>query len=240
MSSSSDTTVDQCDETMRFFQYAHDPRNSFRGTIKFRLENQGDLIIRTVRVSSDSSRTISVFDGDPPDKSVDCSVSMPSSVFLDVYSGEKHPLPLIMNGTIRVHNWGHRLLKNFCTAFDFSTENWDAFYEYESRRLSANLEEKSTFPEETDPAMAHPNLPPAYWWRTRFGMASLALWSHAAQPCFPAECGGGEQISRSLAKNRPPFEMLTLFRPLHSFWRSPRPHTLLRAVPGIRKALLLA
>lgn len=180
MASSGETafadTVAKCDEVMSFFRFAHDTESSFRGTVCFELSTEcGRTITRTVRVQD--SHYVQLYNGTPQDGNIDCKCSMPFSIFTKVYWGEVHPIPLLMDGTIRIHGWTHGpVLKRFSTAFDFSPEAWDKFYAHQAAEKTVVSSMSTSIPSthsssssSTSPAInsSSPTTVASHWFPTR-------------------------------------------------------------------------
>ncbi|MES1920197.1 hypothetical protein MHBO_001893 [Bonamia ostreae] len=124
--------VEKLNETMRFFDFAYTKQSSFSGTLCFEIRTKDDQILtRTVRING-PKRTINIYEDRPKDIEIDCDLELSLETFLELYSG-KHPLPYLINGSVRIENvWSKRsVISGFSRCFNFESENWDKFYQQE-------------------------------------------------------------------------------------------------------------
>jgi putative sterol carrier protein len=101
---------------------------SYAGTVQFKIGYpDGSHAARSVRVVEDQ---VEVFNGNPPDGDVTCTVSLDRDTFFKVYMNEVSPGQAIFAGQMSVSNFAYRSLKNFGLSFDTSSVAWEKFYEY--------------------------------------------------------------------------------------------------------------
>merc|ERR1711991_204523 len=124
--------IESFNEMMRFLKFSYLQKSSFDGTLCFEvIAKNGQTLIRTVNIDG-NKRKIQIFENRPEHIKINCLLRMSIETFLEIYSG-KHPVTYIMNGSVKVDNlWQSTIyVKGFGKSFNFDSENWRKFYEYE-------------------------------------------------------------------------------------------------------------
>lgn len=159
--------MDEVIETLEFFVFSYREENSYKGRVVFEIKQDGGgnseihvvevdphNVGSPVKLLANEKAKQKLEDG----VEVNCWVVSDRKEFLGVYSGAIPARKAVLSGKIHVKGWAFRELLNFSSAFDFSTPQWNLFYEFKQQKLHPEVQIKleqrlalATFHEEEIP-----------------------------------------------------------------------------------------
>mmetsp|Transcript_20217 Transcript_20217/g.26715 ORF Transcript_20217/g.26715 Transcript_20217/m.26715 type:complete len:473 (-) Transcript_20217:524-1942(-) len=129
-------------DLMHFFCLAWKEESSYRGSVCFNFTNEQDdskSMMITVCVQDDG---VKVFNGKPSNGFCTVQISMPTRIFLRVYSGKASASEItrmFLQRRIWVSNLNFSEVTRFAAVFDYSTSTWDRFHKLVDRDAEVDL-----------------------------------------------------------------------------------------------------